>query len=502
MAQQRRDQIFHIVIAVLALLMAGGVGLVAWRWHAQNVRAVVGEGRLVTPQAAQVERQRAWNEVPAAAGSDVQPTGTVIATPIRPSTQPRDLATEDLPASNASLMEVRQANMIVRVTGVGSDTTPAEVARVANLIQQYKVVSRDAETLRLVASQPIYIYVAHSEPDYEQKLASLGLTKREVKSIGQDTGGFTQGSSVLVPMFQNTTLPDLANTIGHELTHAILNQTVGRLPSWINEGLAVYNGMRVQESVQGSVLYEGYAAQMAESVLDAANLNQLVSLTMDESQVLQSHATYDLELQDWLAVSELIHKYGIGPFIQYFKRLQVGEADPTAFNRSFHTTYYLVNRQILRLLKTAARAGDHGFTVQLRFPAGFSGSVKILQHGSKVWRSVPAHPGQMTLQIAANGDVAKGASQVSTIREAASPDPETTYINLTPRKAFRFNGQLVKNCGFALDYHDGLYAFVNSWIETDGGNSQYLQTPSLFGVTLAHISNASSGNPLVPLLSG
>jgi hypothetical protein len=389
----------------------------------------------------------------------------------------------------------------VTVEAYGDNVPPQKVAQVRRLLTEGHIVDFVSQTLRMHIQKPVHLYLAQTAADYKNALKKLGVSVEDAQRFSRDTGGFTMGEDIVIPLYQNTDQADLANSLAHELTHAYVNENVDNLPSWVNEGLAVYIGMEVQSRVQDAVTYGGYARQMAESVVEAAASNTLVPLTEDESQVLAGKAPYDLELQDWLAVSNLMKTHGVDAFTNYFHALKSGVDPAEAFWQSFGATPSQYNASFTRLLKKSASAEDKGVLLTLSVDPSFQGYIRTLQHGNSVWHGIPLTAGQYIMTLLPDGTIAEYVGRDEVTRDQDAPDRVTTYIDLEPSKPIKYHGQEVDYCGFAIDYHYGLYGFVNAWVTYKNGKSEYLEDPSLFGVKLLKVSEVSRTSPILRLIT-
>ena len=389
---------------------------------------------------------------------------------------------------------------LVSVKPFSSDVTASDLHDVQQLLSNYHIVDMDSRTLQMNIHQSVSIILCKNQTDYKNELASIGVASGETKKITLDTGGFTLGNTIVIPLYQNSTLPELANTLGHELTHAILNQNVGNFPSWMNEGLAVTDGIHVQSEVENSVAYQGYAKQMAENVLRAAKSESLWALEPDESKVLSSTATYDLELQDWLAVRNLIQKHGLQAFSDYFYRLRIGESEATAFQRSFGASESAFNQKMTSHFIDAAQQMDSGVTLSFRIPSDFHGNIRMLQHGTQTWVGFHPTAGANTVNVTNSGTLTGAVTPLAPIWDSTPPDGITLYVNINPTTPFTYQGKKVQYAGFAIDYHYGLYSFVNSWVTLNNGQTIYLYDPALFGIQLTSISENQLNPWLTPLL--
>ncbi|MBX5436959.1 MAG: hypothetical protein IRZ33_07055 [Alicyclobacillaceae bacterium] len=401
-------------------------------------------------------------------------------------------------AAATNSVSLQAGGMRLEISGVSNKSG---VNQVRTLLSQNHLADLVSHNLRMQAVQPVHIYVAQTAEGYARALQTIGISKSQAQSLSQDTGGFTQGNTVIIALYQNQRTADLANTLAHELTHILINQNVGHLPSWINEGLAVFNGMAGQSAVQGPVAYAGYARQIAESVLDAAADGDIAPLADDESKVLSGNRSYDLELQDWLAVTYLMRTHGYSAFTDYFRRIRFGVPNSAAFYASFGETPQQFNREFTGWLKSAVNSKDKGFSLQLSVAPSFRGTMQILQHNAHVWRAFTLQPGERQVSVAPDGSVSGVANGgMHLIRDNNPPDDSTVQLVLKPAGPLTYHGRRVKECGFDVDYHYGMYAFANTWVTLENGQQLYLDAPALFGVSLLRLSELPGANPVTALV--
>jgi hypothetical protein len=417
----------------------------------------------------------------------------------RPSGQPSGSTTADQ-SGTASGVGARDAQM-VRVQALDKGVTKAQLTEVTQLLRQGGVVDEVVAQLGQHLRSPVTIQLASNANAYSRALAEQGMSTAQAKQLSEDTGGFAQGQTIVIPLYQNTSRPDLGNTLGHELVHVCLNENVGQVPSWINEGLAVNTGMAVQRRIESAVAYGGYARRLAESIIAAKTSGKWVPLANTETPLLTGAAPYDLELQDWLAVADLLQAKGHSPLPEYFAALRAGVSPDQAFARAFKETRQALDQRLQSLVARAAAAKDPGLDLALSIPKGYRGYLRILPHGSQQWQGLRVSSGELRLTLTADGHL-KGAPQpVTTTQDAAPADTHTVYINLDPVQPFTYHGKSVRDSGFAIDYHDGLYGFVNAWITTRDGHTVYVNRPEIFGVQVTRAVEHTATNPLLPLLA-
>lgn len=479
------DKVFHLIVSAFALtLTAVSVVSVLYQHHPDEVKSWIKP----LQQTPWLTRFGIANDV------------NITTPPTRPSTGSNSPPSE--PAVAKAGFTAGDNASLIHFTGYGNDVTPTQLQQATDLLSKYDMANVIAKSLRMNLSKSVHIYVAQNAADYKNVLSWLGVSVSEAQQFSQDTGGFTLGNSIVIPLYQNKTSSDLANTLAHELTHAFLNANVGdALPSWANEGTAVTMGMEFQQLASDNpTTYEGYARQMAEGVLDATQDGKLIPLTADESKVLTGDSNYDLELQDWLAVRYLVNKYGFNGLSTYLHKVADSGTDAVAFNQTFGMTSDVFNRQFTSFLQQSLNTVDGGVAVDMQVPSSYKGYVRILQHSSQTWVGFRAGAGDVDFSLSPSGTLT-GQGPVRTVKDSSPADESTTYIDLDPDNDVTYQGQAVDNCGFAVDYHYGMYAFVNAWVTFKSGKSVYLQDPSLFGVTLRNIQEVSGKNALVSLLT-
>ncbi|MFB5192863.1 hypothetical protein [Alicyclobacillus fastidiosus] len=388
----------------------------------------------------------------------------------------------------------------VNVEAVGKGATPEDVANAKRILAQVDAPALIQNTVQLPLKEPITIELIGNTTAYAGALKSLGVSPSQATNLSMDTGGFTQNSTILIPLSQNKDNADLANTLTHEMTHAIFNQNISYLPSWINEGIAVTMGMTGQKAVENATVYSAYERQLAESIVDVAGQNQLQPLADDESVILSGETSYDYELQDWLAVRDLISEHGVAAIDRYLSLMSHHADASQAFTVAFGEKEDVFNQHLTNLLKAAAASKDEGATFGLTIGSQFKGSIDFLQHGKTEWEGVQAKPGSYQITVQQDGRLEGALPAVAPISDVDPSDANTLYISLTPKGALNWQGHKVTDCGFAFDVRDGLYSFSDAWISLANGQTVYQSTPTLFGVSITSESEVNAADPIAKLL--
>jgi hypothetical protein len=169
------------------------------------------------------------------------------------------------------------------------------------------------QNLGTVPGKNTQVVLFSSAKSYASALAKAGVPQNQLQSIVNETGGLTVSSEVWIPLYNLQGNSDLANVLTHELTHVVLNQKgIGdSLPTWVNEGIAWHNGLAGQAKVSQSSVQQETDAYNQQIQLAVAQ-QQLLQLSANEDDIL--NANYNVEWEDYLAVENLIDKYGVQAF--------------------------------------------------------------------------------------------------------------------------------------------------------------------------------------------
>ncbi|MCL6517591.1 hypothetical protein [Alicyclobacillus sp.] len=195
----------------------------------------------------------------------------------------------------------------VRVSSGDRGVSAGAVRDAANIIDRVSapLLKRDAGQ----APKDADVVLFSTRATYQKALLKAGLTADEAADVADETGGITIGTAVWIPLYNLQDAADLTNVLTHELTHVVyVERGIGdRLPTWLDEGAAWREGLAAEASVQPEAVRRKAAAYNEE--LDAAAANGAVlPLTADERDILG--AGYNVEWQDYLAVQQLLDRFG------------------------------------------------------------------------------------------------------------------------------------------------------------------------------------------------
>ncbi|QQE78078.1 hypothetical protein [Alicyclobacillus sp. SO9] len=212
-------------------------------------------------------------------------------------------------ASNLSIVGSGSASRTVIIVGGDTGVKKSQIHSIATLIKSVSSHILERSLGKLPTNQTeIFLYSQQSGYAGAVKKA---FPSKEVSTVVRQTGGFTLGSKVYVPLYKYHDSAFLANTLTHELTHATLNEIgVGsKLPTWMNEGLAWYNGTAAEMTVDKRTALQ-MTRQLDTQLQQAQKLGELQSIHRDGGNVLEKNPPYNIEFQDYLGVKYLINTYG------------------------------------------------------------------------------------------------------------------------------------------------------------------------------------------------
>lgn len=210
--------------------------------------------------------------------------------------------------------------------------TTAELRKVDSIAAQVSVPQIE-RTLGFTFLSPVRISVFASRAAYDTALQGLGATASQAVSMAQRTGGVEDGNQVLIPLFNNRQRGDLHDVVTHELTHAVFyqNGVIQRIPTWLNEGTAWYEGMMAQERVTPQAVTS--LLKSAQTAITSA-FGQGYGIGISASEAALLRAPYNVELEDYFAVQDLTRIGGWNAFVRFLH-----DTPGDGVTRAFHAVY-------------------------------------------------------------------------------------------------------------------------------------------------------------------
>lgn len=239
-----------------------------------------------------------------------------------------------LPSASPSSLKEQVSPKLTLYAGDSGVTTDT-LKSASSLITNYSLPLLQ-ENIKLNPQRMTEI-VFYSTPEmYGNALLKAGISAQETAAIIEQTGGITVNSSIWIPLFNLHGKADLANVLTHELTHVSFNQAgIGnRLPLWLNEGISWHNGLSAQEKI--SPQQTKLEIKVLTASLKKMEQNgDLLPLTKLDQGLLS--APYNVEFQGYLAVEQLIGKYGLERFQVFLEQVSSLGVD-NSFQKNFGQT--------------------------------------------------------------------------------------------------------------------------------------------------------------------
>jgi hypothetical protein len=135
--------------------------------------------------------------------------------------------------------------------------------------------------------------------------------------------------------------PDLSRVLKHELTHSFVQQkTLGRAPTWMQEGLAQYlEGKRSQSSSAGLIaMYQSDTALCSKHFV-----GDWMKLSNADASVAYAWALANVEF--------IVHSGGLNDLDRILDRLAAGDAPEAAVHAVLHSDYSELSRDTVDFLQ-------------------------------------------------------------------------------------------------------------------------------------------------------
>lgn len=133
----------------------------------------------------------------------------------------------------------------------------------------------------------------------------------EINNSGRWVGALAQGEKILVPLQQGySDLQSVKGILAHEFTHVIVNmRTNNRCPTWINEGLAVYEEFKFANG-DPTILRSDYERIFQSKIINENHFIPLKEINLNPAQQTYGYQIGLGYLQSYLGVRFLIERWG------------------------------------------------------------------------------------------------------------------------------------------------------------------------------------------------
>ncbi len=133
----------------------------------------------------------------------------------------------------------------------------------------------------------------------------------EINNSARWVGALARGEKILVPLQQGySDAQSVKGILAHEFTHVIVNmRTNNRCPTWINEGLAVYEEFKFANG-DPTILRSDYERIFQSKIINEKHFIPLKEINLNPSQQTYGYQIGLGYLQSYLAVRFLIERWG------------------------------------------------------------------------------------------------------------------------------------------------------------------------------------------------
>ena len=212
---------------------------------------------------------------------------------------------------------------------------------------RYNANLEDAGTLRgalldarRVAGQAFHYFPAH-------KIVVLVYTEEQFRQLHRDMpewlGGQYDGK-IRIPI-RSQDPQAFRRILWHEYTHALVHDlSLNRCPTWLNEGLAEYEG-----STQQTLPLEPLRAAATASPKRLLDLTALSAAFNPQASAEQASLAY---AQAYSLIGYVVERYGLWRLTRVLKRLGAGETFDAAWKAELHVTPQTVYQRWLAAVPT------------------------------------------------------------------------------------------------------------------------------------------------------
>jgi Tfp pilus assembly protein PilF len=235
-------------------------------------------------------------------------------------------------AGDETWTEVKSPNFVVI-----SDASPKQARRLAKSFEQFRLLIQTVvpKSMKVDPAVPLTIFAGKDE----RSLKSLLADERQSKGATQLVGLFLAGPERnLVALRMDTTGSQDYHVIYHEYMHMILQLNFGRLPLWLNEGLAEFFAY---SELLDKVAYVGKSSPEARMVLNQKPmipLTTLLSVTEDSPYYIEQEKADIFYPESWA----LTHYFMMGDkrahakqLMSYIGLIQEGVPEKEAATQAF-----------------------------------------------------------------------------------------------------------------------------------------------------------------------
>ena len=374
-----------------------------------------------------------------------------------------------------------------RVIPGDSGVTRAMLQAVADGVEQAAYPINAAEFgLPLGRVENIKVY--SSPAGYFEGLMADGESQSSAATLVRSSAGLSTPQAISIPYYRHPSALELRDTLTHELFH-VMARRLGldyRLPSWANEGIAWYVGLKARAQASTPVYGEGYTGLIRSDTAGAARRGSLLPLFSRNADLFRNlDADYNVEWQDYLAVEYLRSLVPDG-INRYLQRLLVEDAD-TALQTVFGLTQAELDTRVQQMLLAIAARPDRGVRLTLQVPAAFDGSVYVVPRESSRGMALVGG-GTHTITAAAGGGLSSDRGLGAT-KDLSFTTGSQVEVGVYPTLPVRWGTRNVRSGWLVISFEHGVWYYARATLYfTDGGSITVTPGAEVLGVRLLAVT--------------
>ena len=248
-------------------------------------------------------------------------------------------------------IQITTGQIVVKNVSISAGDRAVSSMRLTKASQIIKDISLPtlSSLVGLSPAKNIQVVLFSSSKTYANALREAGIDPKSIPLLVANTGGLTVGTTIWIPLFNLKDNSDFANSLSHELFHACASSQGydAQLPIWMNEGTAWRIGLMAMKQINP----QKTALEMDSlevGVRNAAKNGTLLPLTTSEDGILS--AKYNVEYEDFMAVEQLVKKYGTSTYKNFITNLKY-ENVRKDFQNTFNTTIDNYQSSFIKSLK-------------------------------------------------------------------------------------------------------------------------------------------------------
>lgn len=371
------------------------------------------------------------------------------------------------------------------ITADDDGVTAEQVAQVQKILEGDHLLQTVSNEFGFPYRDTVHVLLASGDEGYRKLLARDGKSQDTLDREVKYTDATVYRNNISINLAKRKTEREVQSTLAHELTHILFNQNNLRVPSWVNEGLAVRMGIEEEGRGLPPLVQAGEQQRITSHVLKNKDEQKWLELIINNLDTIHTMSTtYNVEWLDYLAMQDLVEQQGeekVREYLQKCARAEgKGKVDPFAAVFGLNQDQY--EMQVNAKLAEELEQPDKGVTISFHVTETNPGKLLVRQAGASEYNVMPLTPGDHRVTVRPDNSV-EGLPVIRTYKGKAESKPNVLFFMVLLEKPMEIDGKKVKTYGYAIARNYGRYYYMNSFLNEEGGASNThhdLQLPGIF----------------------